>query len=109
MPGKYLLALLLTISVEGCVAYLLGLRSRQSMLAVLAINVLTQPALNYLLLVLAYLNVNVTFMLIVVLEILVVIIEWRLLVYIFRAPRGRFLAVSLLGNALSFLIGLLFF
>ncbi|HMB25327.1 MAG: hypothetical protein ACM33V_08630 [Chloroflexota bacterium] len=109
MPGKYLLALLLTIIVEGCVAYLLGLRSRQSMLAVLAINVLTQPALNYLLLVLAYLNVNVTFLLIVVLEILVVIVEWRLLVYIFRAPKRRFLAVSLLGNALSFLIGLLFF
>ncbi|HEX2994891.1 MAG TPA: hypothetical protein VHP14_08705 [Anaerolineales bacterium] len=109
MLGRYLLALLLTILVEGCVAYLLGLRSRQSLLAVLAINVLTQPALNYLLLVLVYLNVNVTFMLIIALEILVVILEWQLLVYIFRAPTRRFLAVSFLGNALSFLVGLLFF
>ena len=109
MPGRYLLALFLTIAIEGGVAYLLGLRKRQSMLAVLAINVITQPALNYLLLLLGYLNVNVTFTLILALEILVVLVEWQLLVYVLRAPKGRFLAVSFLANTLSFLVGLLLF
>lgn len=109
MLSKYLLALLLTLVIEGCVTYLLGLRKSQYILAVAAINVITNLTLNYLILVLGYLNINITFVLIVALEILVVIVEWQMLVYVFRGPKGRFLAISTLANAASFLIGLLFF
>ena len=109
MFGRYLLALLLTITIEGGVAYLLGFRKSQCQLAFAAINTITNLSLNYLILVLEYLNIHVTFMLIVLLEILVVMVEWRLLVYIFRNPKDRFLALSILANAASFFAGLLLF
>jgi hypothetical protein len=107
--GRYLLTLLLTIAIECGVAYLLGLRTRQYLLAVVMINVITHVSLNYLLLVLGYLNIATTFGLIVALEIVVVLVEWQLLVYVFSEPKGRFLLVAVLGNATSFLVGILLF
>lgn len=109
MLGRYLLALLLTLIIEAGAAYLLGFRTGRFLAALAAINVITNPALNYLLLVLAYLGREASFALIVFLEILVVIVEWQLLVYVFRSPRGRFLSISILANGMSFLIGLLLF
>ncbi len=109
MLARYLLALFLTLIIEGSIAYLMGLRGRDYVLAVALINVITHPILNYLLFVLGYLNINASLMLIVLLEILVVIVEWRLLVYIFRSPKTRFLITSILANTASFLAGLLLF
>jgi len=106
---EYLIALLLTIICEGLVAYLIGLRSRDYILAIALINVITHPILNYLILVLSNLELNVTFMFIVFLEVLVVIAEWQLLVYIFRGSKVRFLITSFLANTASFLAGLLLF
>jgi hypothetical protein len=107
--SRYLLALLLTIAIEGGIAYLLGLRKRQYLLAVVMVNVITHVILNYLLLVLGYLNIATSFGLIVALEIGVTLIEWQLLVYVFSEPKGLFLRVSILGNAASFLMGILLF
>lgn len=109
MLGRYLLTLLLTIAIEVGVAYLLGLRKSQYILAVAIINVITHLILNYLILVLGSVGIPVTFVLTFTLEILVVIVEWQLLVYVFRSPKGRFLLNSLLGNATSFLFGILLF
>ncbi len=79
------------------------------MLAVVAINLITHPTLNYLILVFGSLSIKITFPLIAVLEILVVVVEWQLLVYMFRGSKGRFLITSLLANAASFFIGVLLF
>jgi len=109
MLDRYLLALLLTLVIEGSIAYLLGLRTGQYMLAVAMINVLTHVSLNYLLFVLGYLGIDTSFILIVALEIGVAVVEWQLLVFAFREPKRRFLAISALGNTASFLIGLALF
>jgi len=109
MLGRYLLTLLLTLTIEGTVAYLLGLRKRQQMVAVVMINVITHPVLSYLLLVFGYLGMDVTFGLVTVLEILVVVVEWQLLVYVFGSPGRQLFIVSLLANAASFLTGILLF
>ncbi len=109
MLDRYLLALLLTVTIEVGIAYLLGFRKKEYLLAFVMINVITNLSLNYLILVLSYLNIEVTFGLILLLETLVVIVEWQLLVYIFREPKGRFLITSILANAASFSIGLLIF
>jgi hypothetical protein len=109
MLGTYLLALFLTLTIEGSIAYLLGLRKRQYVLAVAMINVTTHVILNYLLLVLGYLGIDVTLMLVSLLEILVVVAEWQLLVYVFSNPSRRFFITSLLGNTVSFLVGVLLF
>ena len=109
MLGRYLLTLLLTLVIEGSVAYLLGFRKSNYMLALAAINVITHPVLNYFLVVLGYLGIDVSFVLIIILEILVVIAEWQLLVYVFGRSKGRFLITSLLANTMSFLVGILLF
>ena len=109
MLGRYLLALLLTLIIEGGIAYLLGLRKDQQLLTVAMINVITHPVLSYLLLVFGYLGMDVTLGLVSILEILVVIVEWQLLIYVFGSPSRRFFIVSLLANSVSFLIGILLF
>jgi hypothetical protein len=109
MLGKYLLALLLTIVIEVGVAYLLGFRTSQYMLAVTMVNVITNPILNYLLLVFGWLGLDVPLGVVEILEILVVIAEWQMLVYVFCNPKGKLLVMSILGNTASFLIGLLLF
>ena len=109
MLGRFILALLLTLAIEGGVAWLLGLRTCQFLLAVTMINMITNPILNLLLLVLAYLGMEVTLLPVVLLEVLVVLAEWQLLVYVFGDPKGRFFVLSLLVNAASFLAGILFF
>jgi hypothetical protein len=109
MLARYLLALWLTLIIEGSIAYLVGLRGRDYILAVAMINVITNLSLNYLILVLDHLGLDATFMLVVLLEIGVVMVEWQLLVYVFRRPKGQFLIASSLANAASFLIGWLLF
>ncbi|MBN2005109.1 MAG: hypothetical protein JXA21_17250 [Anaerolineae bacterium] len=107
--GKYLLALVLTVVIEGSIAYLLGLREKQAMLAFALINVITNVTLNYLLLVLGYLGIATSLLLVIALEIVVVIVEWRLLIYALREPKRRFLTLAILGNTASFLAGVLLF
>jgi hypothetical protein len=109
MPGKYLLALLLTLVIEGGVAWLFGFRKGPSQLVVALINVITNPALNILLLVLAWLGMNVTLWLVLPLEILVVLAEWGLLVYAFGSSKGKLFILSLVANAASFLAGVVLF
>jgi hypothetical protein len=107
--GRYLLALLLTIVVEAGVAWLLGLRTRRGLLAVVAINTLTHPILNYAILILGFLGSDLTLGTILLLEVLVVAAEWRLLAYACGLPGGRSFFISLMMNAASFLAGVLLF
>jgi hypothetical protein len=107
--SRYLFALLLTLAIEGAVAWLFGFRQGRSQLAIAMINCLTNPALNLLLLILAWLGVEVHLPLVILLEILVVVVEWRLLVYVFGAPKRRLFILSLLANAASFLAGIWLF
>jgi hypothetical protein len=109
MLVRYLLALLLTVLIEGAVAWLFGYRAGRALLAVSMVNCLTNPALNFLLLFLAWLGVVVRLPLVLLLEGLVVVVEWRLYVYVFEQPKGQLLLLSLMANAASFLAGLLLF
>jgi hypothetical protein len=109
MLAGYLLALFLTLVIEGCCAYAMGFRETRYVLAVAVINVITHVILSYSLFVLRYLGIDPPLALIVVLEALVVVAEWQLLVFCFRNPKGRFLTTALLGNTASFLLGTLVF
>ena len=109
MFDRYLLALLLTVVIEDGIAWMFGYRTARLMLAVAMINCITNPALNFILLVLAWQGIDVTLVLVVLLEVLVVVVEWRLLVYVIGHPKGRLFILSLVANAASFLAGLLIF
>ena len=101
-------ALLLTLAVELAVAWLLGLRSRTQLLSIVLINVVTNPLLNYLLLVNGYFHLVVqTRALTVCLEAGVVLAEWALLVWALRLKTTKMLALSVVMNASSYFAGLL--
>jgi hypothetical protein len=109
MLSRYLVSLLLTLAIECGVALLLGYRKYQYLLTVLMINKITNPILNYALLGLSYLGIEATLVRVSLLEIVVVIAEWRLLVYGFGSSSRRLLIFSILANAASFLAGVLIF
>jgi len=103
-------ALFLTIVIEAGVAWLCRIRTKRELGAVVLINVITNPLLNYLLAVNGYFHlVSQTFVLILCLEAVVVLVEWRLLVYALRRGAAGMLGLSLGMNACSFLAGLLIF
>jgi hypothetical protein len=103
-------ALLLTTVIEVGIAWLCRLRSKRELGTVVLINVITNPLLNYLLAVNGYFHlVSQTFVLILCLEAGVVLVEWRLLVYVLRRGETGMLALSIGINACSFLAGLLIF
>jgi hypothetical protein len=103
-------ALLLTIAIEVIVALLFGLRSKQELWTVVLINVITNPLLNYLITVNGYFHlIPQTTILILCLEVAVVLVEWRLLVWVLRQSTKKMLLLSFVMNTCSYLAGLLIF
>jgi hypothetical protein len=103
-------ALLLTIAIEVIVALLFGLRSKQELWTVVLINVITNPLLNYLITVNGYFHlISQTTILILCLEVAVVLVEWRLLVWVLRQSTKKMLLLSFVMNTCSYLAGLLIF
>jgi hypothetical protein len=96
------------------VAFALGLRTRVAVLAVICINLITNPVLNLL----SYAStrlwdwqtsvVTVTLVLVGA-EAVVVVAEWGLLAWALGGARRRLLLVSLAMNAASALAGVILF
>jgi hypothetical protein len=105
-------ALLMTLAIEIPVGMLRGLRSAREIGAVALVNLITNPLLNYVVLVLyisgrmgasggwAYWGT------IALLELLVVLAEWRMLLWALGGSSRRMLITSVLMNAASFGLGL---
>ena len=105
-----LLALLITEIVEITVALFLGYRRPREIIAVILVNLVTNPSLNYLL----FLNdhfgiIRERFPLILFLEAAVVLIEWALLVVALRRSNRSLFVLSLTMNTCSYLTGGLIF
>lgn len=98
----YLLALLATILIEVAVLVLLGERRQKVVWASVAINIITNVPLNIVLL-----HVEQTAVAIAIGEAVVVIIE-LLWYYLFVRNIRQAAVYSILCNAISFLIGLIF-
>lgn len=105
-----LLALLVTEIVEVAVALFLGYRRWRAILAVILVNLVTNPSLNYLL----FLNeclglIKYRFPLILFLELAVVVVEWALLVFTLREDKKSLFILSFAMNTCSYLTGVLLF
>jgi len=103
-----------TLVLELPVAVAFGLRTRQALLAVVLVNLITNPLLNYLSAATAHFvdwphgSTASVAVIIVTAEALVVIVEWRLLTWALGEPSRRMLALALCMNAVSTLAGLVF-
>jgi hypothetical protein len=105
----YLATLVATITIELCVALLLGYRSPAAWRTVIVMNLMTHPLLTYILWVNAYMRFADTVTLVAILEIAVVFVEWGLLYFVLRNKPSRLLFLSFVANAGSFGAGLLVF
>ena len=107
----FTLPLALTVFVEVPVAALLGLRTKLALAAVVAVSLVTNPLLNYAGLLLAQFvdwgqSTALAFVVVAVGEIVVVIVEWRLLVWALVGSRRHLLMIAALMNAASACAGL---
>jgi uncharacterized protein YjeT (DUF2065 family) len=106
---EMLLALSITLVVEGLTAWLLGYRQRRELLATVYINLMTNLPLNYLLWLCYYSGVRVSLSGILLLESLVVLSEWWLLVFALQEDSRKMLRLSFLMNLCSYGAGVLIF
>lgn len=106
--SNFITAFLITSIIECLIAFLAGYRGKRFFLTVVLINLITNPALNYILLVLYSFNFLNLLPAVLVLEIIVVIVEWRILTYAFGEKR-KFILLAVLMNAASYLTGLLIY
>ncbi|HBM80820.1 MAG TPA: hypothetical protein DD426_08285 [Clostridiaceae bacterium] len=108
--NNFLLALLLTIMIESIVAFFLGYRDKRLYITLILANIITNPALNYILALIYYMGMYRLYKPAeIFLEIAAVIIEWRLFVYALDRNSKSMLKLSLAINVSSFLAGLLIF
>lgn len=102
---NFIKALFLTEIIEASTAYLLGYRGKKFYIVLMLINVLTNPLLNFILIVLYYFHIE-SFIITPVLEAFVVIGEWKLYEYALGKCERSYLILSLITNLSSYLIGL---
>lgn len=102
----YLGIFLLNLFIELVVAGIIGYRQIKELLSVVAVNMLTHPVLTVLVMWLASIGLY-NFWLLVVMEIVVVLIEWQVLQFALRKRDKALLLLAFVMNAVSFGIGLL--
>lgn len=101
-------ALLLTEIVEFFAAYLLGHKGKNFYRTLALVNVITNPLINYIILVLYTLKLlHFRLIIIIILEIIVIFAEWGILSYAMNKKGKSFLALSIIMNTASFLAGVL--
>ena len=95
LATEYIVALSLTIAVELIVAAIFGYRSKAALLAVVLVNIITNPIANYIVLFNRLINLLPEHVLIAVVEICIVFVEWGLLVYVLKGNRTKLFLLSL--------------
>lgn len=104
------LALVITIIIECIVAIVLKHYKRSDLVSIVCINVVTNPLLNYLL----WLNSDyqwfqLTWPIVILIEIIVVLVESGLLMFSLKKSLHESLLLSFVMNGVSYLAGILLF
>jgi len=108
--SSYLLTLFLTIIIELGVTFFFGFRKKLEIIMIVFVNIITNPILNYLLLV----NYHFSFfksslLIILILEVIVVLVEWKLLFFALQEKSEKLLKLSFAMNFCSYIAGVLIF
>ena len=100
-------ALALTIALEGVMAFIMGVRNIRGQITILLVNIITNPALNCLLLILSLsISPKMNYYAIIPLEIIIVFVEGLIYKKMLKTKLNSFL-FSLILNAFSFVVGLI--
>ncbi len=108
--NSFFVPLIVTIVIEGMVALVAGYSSKRKQLAILLINLMTNSLLNFIVLFFYFSSVleELSGWELLGLEGVIVIVEWRLLLYVFRERSRKLFWLSLGMNASSLFVGLFF-
>jgi hypothetical protein len=110
LTSSFLFPLLLSLAIEVSIALIFGYRSKLVLLGVVLVNLVTNPLLNYFLWLNAFFGFFTTAIInLVLLEILVVLVEWVLLTLALRQGYKSLLFLSAVMNFVSFITGLVLF
>lgn len=104
-----LTALLATIALECLTAFFLGYRKKYQIFIIVLGNIITNPALNYILVVIRMLGFAISTGLILSLEAIVIITEWGIFNYSFKGDSKRHFVLSAVINTISYAVGTLIF
>lgn len=102
---KLLSALAFTILIEGIVVVVIT-RKANALFVSVACNLLTNPLINVILIVVSIYEINLYYPLMAVLEILVVIAEYFIYRIATDESKKRCVIISVAANVLSFAIGM---
>ena len=101
-------ALILTIIIEEIIATPFFKVNYRNYFVILLINIITNPAVNYIYIVLKQIfGINPLSIYIILLEILVILVEWKLIEYALKKKSYVFMIYSIVANSTSYIIGLL--
>ena len=104
----YFISLAITLAVEIPMALLFGFGDKKSITCVVLVNLVTHPALSYLLWINPFWKIfPIHFQTILFLEIIVALAESFLLYYSLRLRLRTAMLLSFSMNAASFLVGIL--
>ncbi len=110
LVNSFLFPLLLTLIIELFIASIFSYKSKFLLLGIILVNLITNPLLNYFLWLNTFLGFfTITVISLVLLEILVVLIEWILLTLALRQNFKSLLFLSVVINFTSFIVGLIIF
>jgi hypothetical protein len=105
--NSYLWPFALSVIVETAVALLLGYRNRDFLVVVFFINLMTNPATNFLFRAGCSCHLfSGSIPSMTGLEVAVVVVEWRMLNYVFSGRSKSMFLLSMLMNMASFIAGL---
>ena len=93
-----------SVAEFSVVAAVLGYRKKTELLAVVAINLITNPVSNAL-----EVFIHISFIELLVLEVFIVLWEWRMLVWTLDIDSKKLLTLSIVANLSSFVVGSLLF
>jgi len=108
--SSFFSALFLTILIELIISVFFGFRTKIEIATIILINVITNPILNYLLLLNAYFSfIKAGLILLLFLELIIILTEWRLMCLILKNNPKKMLALSIVMNFFSFAAGIIIF
>ena len=108
LVASILIALIITIVVEASVAALMGYRSDRELKYVVIVNVITDPIINLVIFYcFARYQTPMPNVYVAALDIIVIVVEWKLLVKALRYEPFRLFKLSAVMNTVAFFCGLL--
>jgi|GEM_PF-316343 len=106
-------ALLISIAVEVLIAFVFGYRKKLEILAIILVNLITNPLLNYIITIrLRNIRYNPMYdpsgqYTILISELIVIIVEWLLLRFALRNKSIKLMMLSITMNIVSYVVGLI--